>query len=251
MAIDLDEIEAEARPLIERTLTTLMREMVDSYEDADFVSLPANATQQVSDMLAETYSTAMRMAGQPMIDGLKDCFPQLSTKQDQDDLFQQFIDEFIQRYGAAKVQQILETTRKQIMAVISEGQSEGLGIEEIAKLLREAIPEFSRVRSRVIARTEAHGSSQYAQYRTAQQSTRPLVKQWSSVDDTRTRSFIDDDMYDHRVMDEQRVALEQPFMVPTIFGTREPLMYPGDPAGTAGNIINCRCSMTFRRADRE
>ena len=251
MALDLDEIEAEARPQIERTLSALMRDMVDSYEDADFVGLPADANQQVLDMLGETYSTAMRMAGQPMIDGLKDCFPQFETKQDEDDLFQQFIDEFIERYGAAKVQQILETTRKQIMSVISEGQSEGLGVEEIARLLREAIPEFSRVRSRVIARTEAHGSSQYAQFRTAQQSTRPLVKQWNSVDDTRTRSFIEDDEYDHRVMDEQRVALEQPFMVPTIFGTREPLMFPGDPAGTAGNVINCRCSTTFRRADRE
>ena len=136
------------------------------------------------------------------------------------------------------------------MEVIREGQREGLGVEEIAKALRQAVPEFSRYRSRVIARTETHGSSQYGQMRTAMQSTRPLVKMWNSVEDSRTRTFAEDDDYDHREMDGQTVAMEQPFMVPTIFGTREPIMYPGDPAGTAGNVINCRCSVTFRRADR-
>lgn len=251
MVADLDEMEKATAPRIERTLTSLMRHMLRQYRAGDIVDLPTDAREQVGEMLAKTYGTAMGMAGKPMIDGLKDCFPQLESKQDEDDLFQRFVEEFVERYGARKVQQILETTRKQIMGVIREGQREGLGIEAIAKLMREAIPEFSNVRSRVIARTEAHGSSQYAQMRTAQQSTRPLVKQWNSVEDTRTRSFIEDDQYDHRVMDGQRVALEQPFMVPTILGGSEPLMYPSDPNGSAGNVINCRCSMTFRRADRD
>lgn len=251
MAIDLDAMEDATSPLIKRTLTALMEEMVDGYVANDFVGLPADARERTIDMLRDTYEVAVRMGGKPVIDGMKDCFPHLQTKQEEDDLFQQFIDQYIERFGSQKILQILETTRKQVMSVIREGQREGLGIEEIAKMLREAIPAFSRVRSRVIARTETHGSSQYAQYRTAQQSTRPLVKVWNSVEDTRTRSFINDDDYNHRVMDEQQVAMEQPFMVPTIFGTREPLMYCGDPAGTAGNIINCRCSMTFRRADRD
>lgn len=244
---DLDEMEEVTRPLIERTLTSIMRDIVDRYEADDIAANPPDGRERVEDMLRETYATAMRMGGQPMIEGMKDCFPHLQTKQEEDDLFQRFIEEFIEQFGAQKVQQILETTRRQIMEVIREGQREGEGVEAIAKALREAIPEFSRFRSRVIARTETHGSSQYAQMRTAMQSTRPLVKMWNSVEDTRTRTLIEDDNYDHRVMDGERVAMEQPFMVPTIFGTREPIMYPGDPNGTAGNVINCRCSVTFRR----
>jgi len=250
MATDLDEMEDATRPLIERTLSSIMREIVDRYEADDIAALPPDGRERVLDMLRKTYETSMRMAGQPMIEGMKDCFPHLQTKQEEDDLFQQFIEEYIERFGAQKVQQILETTRRQIMEVIREGQREGLGVEEIAKALRQAVPEFSRYRSRVIARTETHGSSQYGQIRTAMQSTRPLVKMWNSVEDTRTRTIAEDDDYDHRVIDGQTVAMEQPFMVPTIFGTREPIMYPGDPAGTAGNVINCRCSVTFRRADR-
>lgn len=248
---DLDAMEDATRPLIERTLSSIMRDIVDRYEADDIAALPPDGREQVEDMLRETYATAMRMGGQPMIEGMKDCFPHLQTKQEEDDLFQQFIEEYIDRFGAQKVQQILETTRRQIMEVIREGQREGLGVEEIAKALRQAVPEFSRYRSRVIARTETHGSSQYGQMRTAMTSTRPLVKMWNSVEDARTRTILDDDTYDHAVMDGERVAMEQPFMVPTIFGTREPLMYPGDPNGTAGNVINCRCSVTFRRADRD
>lgn len=247
---DLDDMEDATRPLIERTLTALMRDIVDRYEADDIAATPPDGRERVETMLRETYATAMRMGSQPMIDGMKDCFPQLQTKQDDDDLLARFIEEFIEQFGAQKVQQILETTRRQIMEVIRSGQREGLGVEQIAKALREAIPEFSRVRARVIARTETHASSQYGQMRTAMQSTRPLVKMWNSVEDARTRSILDDDNYDHRIMDGQRVAMEQPFMVPTAFGTREPLMYPGDPNGTAGNVINCRCSVTFRRADR-
>lgn len=250
MATDLDAMEDATRPLIERTLSSIMRNIVDRYEADDIAALPPDGRERVLGMLRETYATAMRMGGQPMIEGMKDCFPHLQTKQEEDDLFQQFIEEYIERFGAEKVQQILETTRRQIMEVIREGQREGLGVEEIAKALRQAVPEFSRYRSRVIARTETHGSSQYGQMRTAMQSTRPLVKIWNSVEDTRTRTIAEDDDYDHRVIDGQRVAMEQPFMVPTIFGTREPIMYPGDPSGTAGNVINCRCSVTFRRADR-
>lgn len=248
---DLDEMEDATRPLIERTLSGIMGEIIARYEADDIAALPPDGREQVEDMLRETYATAMRMGGQPMIEGMKDCFPHLQTKQEEDDLFEQFIEEFIDQFGAQKVQQILETTRRQIMEVIREGQREGLGIEAIAKALREAVPEFSRYRSRVIARTETHASSQYAQMRTAMTSTRPLVKIWNSVEDARTRTILDDDTYDHVVMDGERVAMEQPFMVPTIFGTREPLMYPGDPNGTAGNVINCRCAVTFRRAGRD
>ena len=250
MAVDLDALEDATSPIIERTLTDIMGQMLASYERDDFVTMPADARESLSAMLDEVYGVSMRESGQPVIDGLKDCFPQIETKQDEDALFQRLIEQYIEQYGAQKVQQILETTRKQIMGVIREGQREGLGVEAIAKLMREAIPEFSLIRSRVIARTETHGSSQFAQIRTAQQSTRPLVKQWNSVEVTRTRTFIDDDRYDHRVMDGQRVALEQPFLVPTIFGTKEPLMFCGDPNGSAGNVINCRCALTFRRADR-
>jgi len=42
---------------------------------------------------------------------------------------------------------------------------------------------------------------------------------------------------DHREIDGQTVGLHERFILPD----GEELYYPGDPAGSAGAIINCRC----------
>lgn len=84
---DLDEMEDATRPLIERTLSGVMGEIIARYEADDIAALPPDGREQVEDMLRETYATAMRMGGQPMIEGMKDCFPHLQTKQEEDSLF--------------------------------------------------------------------------------------------------------------------------------------------------------------------
>jgi uncharacterized protein with gpF-like domain len=42
--------------------------------------------------------------------------------------------------------------------------------------------------------------------------------------------------------------MNDPFMVPSEHGP-EPLAFPGDPAGSPGNIINCRCAIAYIPAD--
>jgi hypothetical protein len=36
------------------------------------------------------------------------------------------------------------------------------------------------------------------------------------------------------------VPIDEPFIV-----SGEELMYPGDPSGSAGNVINCRCAIGY------
>jgi hypothetical protein len=45
------------------------------------------------------------------------------------------------------------------------------------------------------------------------------------------------------------VPLDEPFAVPTKYGTTENLMFPGDPDGSAANIIGCRCGQVYVPAD--
>ncbi len=45
---------------------------------------------------------------------------------------------------------------------------------------------------------------------------------------------------DHAEADGQEVGMDEPFDV-----GGEQLMYPGDPAGSAGNVINCRCTVIY------
>ncbi|BDT39519.1 phage minor head protein [Streptomyces yaizuensis] len=81
--------------------------------------------------------------------------------------------------------------------------------------------------------TNAESSGAYDAGQTSEQETgrAAALKKWVAVLDDRTRDA-------HREADGQEVALDEPF---TVGGER--LRYPGDPNGSAGNVINCRCSV--------
>jgi len=63
-------------------------------------------------------------------------------------------------------------------------------------------------------------------------------KEWLSTDDDRTRGADPKDEFNHLAADGETVDLDAEFTK-----TGEALQYPGDPAGSAGNIINCRCAL--------
>ena len=62
-------------------------------------------------------------------------------------------------------------------------------------------------------------------------------KVWISVQDSRTRRRPKD-KYDHLHMEGIRVDAKDSFIV-----SGEEMMYPGDPKGSEGNVINCRCAV--------
>lgn len=60
-----------------------------------------------------------------------------------------------------------------------------------------------------------------------------VQRTWTATMDARTRP-------EHADADGQTVGLHEPFDV-----GGESLMYPGDPTGSAGNTIYCRCSVSY------
>jgi len=54
----------------------------------------------------------------------------------------------------------------------------------------------------------------------------------------RTRTIADGAQFDHLAADGQRVGMNEPFVIEGVNGDEE-LRYPGDPMGSAGNVINC------------
>jgi hypothetical protein len=91
-------------------------------------------------------------------------------------------------------------------------------------------------RAVTVARTETLAAVNAGVYRSAQLEAEQRgdlapFKQWIATADPRTRDT-------HREADKQRTLLSEPFRV----GGAQ-LLYPGDPTGPAGEVINCRCSM--------
>ncbi|MDP4501054.1 phage minor head protein [Nonomuraea turcica] len=126
-----------------------------------------------------------------------------------------------------------------------EGNDAGEGIDQIGRRLRKVFAEdgveLGRARAERIARTEVisvwnHASLDAAQVLPAE--VRPPYKSWLATADERTRPA-------HWQADAATVPLAAPFLV-----GGEPLMYPGDPAGSPSNVIQCRCAVTFGYDDR-
>lgn len=153
-----------------------------------------------------------------------------------------------------RITYVADTTRRQILSAIERGYRDGLGVDAIAAQIIEDIPAIARVRGHIIARTEAHGAAQFAGHQAAQRSGVDMRRVWVSVEDHRTRDFIEGNdghvsEYDHRSMNGQAVGMSEPFLMPGLNGETIPAMHPGDPALPASAVINCRCAVVYELAD--
>jgi 2'-5' RNA ligase len=118
---------------------------------------------------------------------------------------------------------------------LSEGMTAGESVEQLAVRVMMAA-SVTEPRAEVIARTEVNsaanaGSYQYAQLGALAGLT--MTKEWLAVLDGRTRE-------DHRLANGQVVPLDQPF---TVGGWS--MDHPGDFDAPAGEVINCRCTLTY------
>lgn len=133
-----------------------------------------------------------------------------------------------------------------VFAEITDGVNDGEGIPEIAARIRGVLDATGSQRwpnrAEVIAVTEVNRAANAGAFAAGLQAERdegaPMVKQWLTSGDRRVRDV-------HRAVDGDRVPMGQPFRV----GGSQ-LMFPGDPTGLPHDVINCRCSLMIRSAQR-
>lgn len=92
--------------------------------------------------------------------------------------------------------------------------------------------DMSANQALTIARTEMGRVRQKGNYESMLEAERQglnIQKMWLAVVDNRTRDI-------HGAVDGQILKLDEPYIV-----GGEQLQHPKDPAGSAGNVINCRC----------
>jgi hypothetical protein len=136
---------------------------------------------------------------------------------------------------------ITETTKDQIIKILTGAQEKGWGYDKIASQLKE-LPKW---RARLIVRTESVQAMFIGSQLGEDESPFESYKVWISANDLRTR-------HSHRVMDG-KVTTDK-FVVPRMkdIGKVEvqvgvDLMDgPGDPKAHIENLANCRCTMVNR-----
>lgn len=245
-----DALVGRFKPAWEAEIRRAMLEMTEAYEATRSVpSIPPEHEARMAEIWANMTAVAVNAFGNRVLDQGKAMGKVLETKS-----FAEFFARLALEYIAseiirARITAVSNTLRQQIINVILAGQAEGQPTPEIVTNLRVLSVTIPRYRADMIARTEVHGAANYGANEAAKATGLTLRKEWVSVEDTRTRAILLDDEFDHRVMNGVVVDMDQPFMVPRSNGTKEPLMVPGDPSGSAANVINCRCAIAHQVVD--
>jgi len=138
--------------------------------------------------------------------------------------------------AASRVADINKTTRDRLQVILAEATEEGDSLQETASRIDDLfLDEIIPNRSMVIARTEVGNAANFAAHEAAQATGVPMEKTWNTLGDPFVRDI-------HADADGQTVEINQDFTVGGEF-----LGWPGDisKGASAGNVINCRCFLTY------
>jgi hypothetical protein len=164
------------------------------------------------------------------------------------EIIYQFILDYFRLYLLSKaVLPITQTTKDRIREILTIGEREGWGADRMAYEIDT--DEMTLSRARMIVRTETLKAMQYGRQVGQNQSIYESESEWIAANDHRTRNS-------HRDVDGKRVDEGKRFRVPIykreiIIGF-DFMLGPGDVNASAGNVINCRCTMaTVAKRDKQ
>jgi uncharacterized protein with gpF-like domain len=140
---------------------------------------------------------------------------------------------FLKIFGLQKVSQISRTTFFDVKRILLEAVEEGFSEKETASLMLKKSKALGASRAQTIARTEVHAASSYSAQEIAAASEIEMRKEWIASGGDRTRDT-------HAEANGQIVGMHEKFKV-----GGELLEFPGDPSGSAENVINCRCVVGY------
>jgi uncharacterized protein with gpF-like domain len=130
---------------------------------------------------------------------------------------------------ATKIVTIKNTLIDDINKLIAEYISLNLDTTDISNAIYDFVddPKFYKWQSMRIARTETTIAMNLATNQAGVESGVLINKEWISAGDGKERPT-------HAELNGEQVDMNEPFS--------NGLMYPGDPSGDAGEVINCRCT---------
>lgn len=157
--------------------------------------------------------------------------------------------EYFSKHALTKLTHLDRTTAEGIKSryrsALIEAQLAGDNtIETARRIMTDAINDWyrhnDRFRSTRVFQTETTAAYNFSEHEAWTQSGVVGTKTWHTQGDDRVRGQDEDDEFDHSAMEGVEVPIDKTFSVPSASGF-EAIMYPGDPAGSAGDVINCRC----------
>ena len=132
---------------------------------------------------------------------------------------------------------IAETTMEDVLDLLEQAETESWTVSELAKHVQAKMGEIEGWRARRIAMTEAAKVENYGELTGYRETEFIELKGWLC-------SFLEHSRETHIKADadysDDPIPLDDDFIIGP---DHEHLAYPGDPRGTAGEIINCHCTL--------
>lgn len=230
----LGRLTRQFRGGLERELAAAMRDMVERWELVHFVEMPRGFVDRIQAIYAQMAEAAITAFGARIMQQGKHAGLVLETKLDFAEIMRRRALKYIQQEAIRRrIQNVTETTRRQIVNAVDAGYREGATLPEVASSVRAIIPRLAQWRADMIARTETHGAANYGSQEAAGALGLPLRKEWLAAHDERTRPS-------HADADGDKIGMDERFQVGESY-----LEYPGDPAGDPEEVINCRCTLGY------
>ena len=152
-----------------------------------------------------------------------------------------FVNDYLENFLFEKITfDINNTTRDALMRAIQRGISEGLGVDDIIRILKDW--PYARFQAARIVRTEINRAANVGAMAGSSTFKFEQQKEWISAMDSRVRGTDPKDHANHRELDGNIVNDNALF---TDVRNGDKLQFPGDPNASAASTINCRCSVAL------
>lgn len=209
----------------------------------DYVNEKGIPSDDVIDMLIkedpvlDKYKYVYKDAGTAYAEKL---YSNFASGEDLQREFRSFMENFVKNNCTERITSVTNMSKAKARGVINDviaampGEDEFDVGRQIKKSLEKQGGKISKWRARMIARTEVVSASNAGQQIGAEAANVPMKKTWVSTMDDRVRDR-------HARMNGVSVGLENDFIV-----GGEPMNTPGDPRASAGNTVNCRCTVSYQ-----
>ena len=214
----------------------------------------AVSDDEVYKMLNELYFTIGVIHGNRIYKGIQN--DSLSVKRFTalfNEVFQELLTVWLRLNAGSKIISIRDSFIKTVTDFISGEVSEGKNLNKITKDLVNNFGKSTGLykwQMERIVRTETAAAANYAALQAMEHENLIIDKVWLSTDDSRTRGdrvvngkVVKRYEYDHIQMDGVTIPKDELFVVRSEDGKEDRILFPSDPRGKAGNVINCRCTI--------
>jgi hypothetical protein len=238
-----DSYESKFASLFRITLNRQFRELADRINEQNYNSRLLLDTIK-PDAIAKRYEQLYTLVGadfaRDQYNRLKGNDPDLLTKEE--DTWYNYLRHYVKNRLWKRIEAVnqtsINTAGRIINGVLEQSVTEGLGAYETATRIKKGLIEegikYNQWRALRIARTEIMTASNAGSFEGAKATGEALEKYWIATYDSRSRDT-------HMAVEAQNPKMmNETFQV----GAYQ-MQHPGDPAGGAEEVINCRCAISY------